>query len=90
MPKLDAQISTLEERLKQLKLRQQRNDARQRAIDAQRERKAETRRRFVIGAVIQAKIQDGEMDAQRLRGWLDRALTRKEDRALFGLPPTAE
>ena len=90
MPKLDEQISTLEERLKLLKLRQQRSDARKRAIDAQRERKAETRRRFVIGAVIQAKVQDGEMDAQRLRGWLDRALTRTDDRALFDLPPKSE
>jgi TolA-binding protein len=87
MPKLDEQISTLEERLKQLKLRQQRSDARKRAIDAQRERKAETRRRFLLGAVIQAKVQEGEMDAGRLREWLDQALTRKDDRALFDLPP---
>src|ERR1700736_837206 len=87
MPKLDDQISTLEERLKQLKLRQQRSDARKRAIDAQRERKAETRRRFLVGAVIQAKVQEGEMDAGRLREWLDQALTRKDDRALFDLPP---
>ena len=41
MPKLDDQISTLQERLKQLKLRQQRTEARKRAIDAQRERKNE-------------------------------------------------
>jgi TolA-binding protein len=87
MPKLDEQISTLEERLKQLKLRQQRSDARKRAIDAQRERKSETRRRFLLGAVIQAKVQEGEMDAGRLREWLDQALTRKDDRALFDLPP---
>ena len=44
MPKLDDQISTLQERLKQLKLRQQRIDARKRAIETLRERKAETRR----------------------------------------------
>jgi hypothetical protein len=87
MPKLDDQISTLEERLKQLKLRQQRSDARKRAVDAQRERKAETRRRFVVGAVIMAKVQEGEMDQSRLREWLDQALTRRDDRALFELPP---
>jgi hypothetical protein len=87
MPKLDDQISTLEERLKQLKLRQQRSDARKRAVDAQRERKAETRRRFVVGTVIMAKVQEGEMDQSRLREWLDQALTRKDDRALFELPP---
>ena len=90
MPKLDDQISTLEERLKQLKLRQQRNDARKRALDAQRERRADTRRRFVIGTLIQTKIQEGEMDPARLREWLDRSLTRKDDRALFDLPPKPE
>ena len=40
MPKLDEQISTLQDRLKQLKLRQQRSDARKRAVEAQREKKA--------------------------------------------------
>jgi hypothetical protein len=33
MPKLDDQISALQDRLKQLKLRQQRLDARKRAIE---------------------------------------------------------
>ncbi|MDB6084269.1 MAG: hypothetical protein JWN43_2150 [Gammaproteobacteria bacterium] len=90
MPKLDEQISTLEERLKQLKLRQQRTDARKRALDVQRERKADTRRRFLVGAVVMAKVREGEMDSSRLSEWLDRALTRKDDRALFDLPPAPE
>ncbi|MGO9994307.1 MAG: mobilization protein [Steroidobacteraceae bacterium] len=89
MPKLDEQISTLQERLKQLKLRQQRGEARQRAVDAQRERKAETRRRFVVGTVILEKVGNGEMDRSLLLVWLDSSLTRKEDRALFDLPPKA-
>jgi hypothetical protein len=87
MPKLDEQISTLQERLKQLKLRQQRSEARKRALDAQRERKAETRRRFVVGEVVLAKVEQGEMDRGQLRAWLDQALTRQDDRALFDLPP---
>jgi hypothetical protein len=90
MPKLDDQISTLQVRLQQLKLRQQRSDARKRALDAQRERKAETRRRFLVGAVIQTKVQEGQMDAGRLREWLDQALTRKDDRVLFDLPPKSD
>src|ERR1700693_2208608 len=49
MPKLDDQISTLQEKLTQLKLRQQRLDARKRAIDALRERKAATRRKIMVG-----------------------------------------
>jgi hypothetical protein len=89
MPKLDEQISTLQERLKQLKLRQQRSDARQRALQAQRERKAETRRKFVVGSVILGKVGSGEIDRSQLRAWLDSSLTRQEDRALFDLPPKA-
>jgi hypothetical protein len=87
MPKLDDQISTLQERLRQLKLRQQRVDARKRAIETLRERKAETRRQFVVGSVILAKVQEGVMDPMQLRDWLDQTLIRRDDRALFHLPP---
>ncbi len=87
MPKLDQQISMLQDRLTQLKLRQQRIEARKRAIESQRERKLETRRHLLVGAVILAKVRDGDMDADILRGWLDAALSRAGDRALFDLPP---
>jgi hypothetical protein len=90
MPKLDDQISTLQERLKQLKLRQQRIDSRRRAIETMRERKAETRRQFVVGSVILAKVQEGAMDPMQLKDWLDQTLTRSDDRALFHLPPRDE
>jgi len=90
MPKLDDQISTLQERLKQLKLRQQRIDARKRAIETLRERKAETRRQFVVGSVILAKVQEGVLDPMQLRDWLNQTLTRRDDRALFHLPPKDE
>jgi hypothetical protein len=88
MPKLDDQISTLQERLNQLKLRQQRLDARKRAIEAQRERKAETRRKILVGGVVLAKLRKGEIDGEQFRGWLNDALTRADDRALFDLSPS--
>jgi hypothetical protein len=87
MPKLDDQISTLQQRLQQLKLRQQRVDARKRAIAANRDRKTETRRRILMGTLIMEKIQQGEIDQKQILTWLDHALTRSADRALFGLPP---
>jgi large subunit ribosomal protein L7/L12 len=86
MPKLDDQISTLQEKLTQLKLRQQRLDARKRAVDALRERKAATRRKILVGGIVLTKVEQGEIDNEQFRGWLDQALTRAEDRALFGLP----
>jgi uncharacterized protein (DUF3084 family) len=85
MPKLDDQISALQTRLSQLKLRQQRLDARKRAIEAQRERKTETRRKILVGGIVLEKLRQGEIDGEQFRGWLDQALTRADDRALFGL-----
>jgi len=89
MAKLDEQISTLEERLKQLKLRHQRTEARKNAIAAQRQRKADTRRKILIGAVVMARLEQKTMDEAMLRGWLDEALKGADDRALFNLPPKA-
>lgn len=86
MPKLDQQISTLEEKLKLLKLKHQRSEARKRSVEATRERKAETRRKILVGTVVMAKARDGEMDAALLRQWLNQALTRGDERALFDLP----
>jgi hypothetical protein len=86
MPKLDDQISTLEEKLKQLKLKAQRIEARKKAIDAKRERKADTRRKILVGAIVMAKVERKVMDEKVLRGWLDEALTRADDRKLFELP----
>jgi hypothetical protein len=86
MPKLDDQISTLQQRLQQLKLRQQRIDARKRAITATRERKADTRRKILVGALVLEKIQQGEMDKEKLMAWLNEALSRASDRLLFDLP----
>jgi hypothetical protein len=68
-------------------LRQQRVDARKRAIAAHRERKADTRRKIVIGTLILDRIQRGEFDQAQLLGWLDQTLSRADDRALFQLPP---
>jgi uncharacterized protein (DUF3084 family) len=87
MPKLDEQISTLQGKLSQLKLRQQRVDARKRAIAAHRGKKLATRRQILVGGIILAKLEQGELDRQQFHGWLDQALTRADDRALFGLSP---
>jgi hypothetical protein len=98
VPKLDDQISTLQQKLQQLKLRQQRIDARKHAISAARDRKADTRRKILLGGLVLEKLQQGEIDKDRVSIWLDQALSRPSDRALFDLPartriadlPTAE
>ena len=34
-----------------------------------------------------AKVEAGDFDSRTFRRWLDKALTRKDDRELFELPP---
>jgi hypothetical protein len=85
MSRIDERIEALEAKLKQLKVRQQRAEARARALSSRRDRKADTRRKILVGAVILAKVENGLFDKKRLNEWLDAALTREDDRALFGL-----
>lgn len=84
--KLDERIQGLEEKLQQLKARQARAEARKRALLSRRARKDDTRRKILAGAIVMAKVEAGELDAKRFREWLDQALTRADDRALFELP----
>jgi hypothetical protein len=86
MPKLDERITALETRLKELKNRQQRISARQRALEARRNRKTDTRRKILAGAIVLARVEQGRLPSAELRAWLDEALTRPDDRALFELP----
>lgn len=87
--KLDERIETLETKLQQLKVRQQRIAARRAALLSSRARKEDTRRKILVGAVILAKVEQGDFDERQLRRWLDKALVRADDRALFELNPKA-
>jgi hypothetical protein len=85
MSKVDSRIEALEAKLKQLKVQQQRSEQRARTVAARRSRHDELRKKILVGAVMLAKVAAKEFDEQILIGWMDRELTRGEDRALFGL-----
>jgi hypothetical protein len=85
MSKVDEQIASLEEKLRQLKARQQKTIARQRAFESHRERRNDTRRKILIGAVVLVRVKQGRLPETELRAWMDAALTRTDDRALFAL-----
>lgn len=86
MHKLDERISTLESRLKELKARPRQIETRRRAIGSRRTRKADTRHKVLVGAIVLERVERGALARDELHAWLDAALTRAEDRALFGLP----
>jgi hypothetical protein len=85
MSNLDDRIATLSGKLKQLKAQQQQAAARQKALESKRTRRADTRRKILVGAVVLARIEQGRLSDAELRGWMDEALTRPDDRALFNL-----
>ena len=85
MARIEEKIEGLEARLRALKARKARLEARRRSAETQRERKADTRRKILVGAVVLAEVDKGTLPYDTLRGWLDRALAREDDRHLFGL-----
>jgi hypothetical protein len=85
MPKIDDRVAALELKLKQLKALQQRKDARVRTAEGRRTRREELRRKILVGAVVLAKVETGEIEEGTLKQWMRPALTKPEDRALFGL-----
>jgi hypothetical protein len=87
MSKLNERVAALEGRLKQLKAKQQKADARKRALEARQTRTHETRRKILAGAIVLAKVEKGVLSEAQFRAWLDESLTRADDRALFDLPP---
>jgi hypothetical protein len=86
MPKIEDRIAALRGRLQQLEARKQQIAARRKALETRRQRTEDTRRKVLVGAIVLAKVEGGEFEKERLRGWLDEALTRPDDRALFDLP----
>ena len=87
MPGIEDRIADLEKRLKQAKALKQQQVAREKAAERKRQRSDDTRRKILVGAVILAKVESGEWPKERLRELMDQALTRADDRALFGLLP---
>ena len=83
--KLTDRIDTLEQRLRELRARHQKSEARRRTVESRRSRRDETRRKILVGAIVLAKVEQGVLEESVLRRWLDGALTRADDRALFAL-----
>ena len=83
--KLNERISNLEQRLGQLREQRQREDQRKRTFESRKTRKEDSRRKILIGALVLARVQQGRFSEGELKRWLDEALTRADDRALFGL-----
>jgi phage shock protein A len=85
MGALEDKIAKAEDKLKQLKAEQQKIDARKKAAEVQRKRQDDTRRKVLVGAVILARLDAGEWPQAEFTAMRDAAISRAEDRRLFGL-----
>ena len=59
------------EKLRQLQARQQRLEARQQTMLVTRSRREDTRRKILVGAVVLAKVERGEIPEATLKEWLE-------------------
>ena len=87
MTKLDEQIESLETRLKQKKALRQKTQARIRAEAQSKQRKEDTRKKILLGVMVQSMMDKGKITADTVKENLDETLTRDDERALFNLPP---
>ena len=79
MRKLEEQRARINAEIQRVKGREQ-----------QAERKRETRRKILAGAMVLDRLARGEVAEKLFRADMDRFLERDQDRALFDLPPRAE
>lgn len=86
MATVDERISALKEKLKQEQAKKASIEARKRAAEAKKSRSEATRKKVLIGAVIQARVERGKFSSSELETMMNEDLTRADDRALFGLP----
>ena len=73
----------LEEKRARINAEIQRVKAREREA----ERKRDTRRKILAGAMVLDRVERGELSEKLFLGDMDRFLERDRERALFGLPP---
>ena len=58
-----------------------------RSRESQEERKRETRRKILAGAMVLDRVARGDLSEKLFKADMDRFLEREQDRALFDLPP---
>ena len=77
------------DRIRQLEEQRARINAeiqRVRSRESQEERRRETRRKILAGAMVLDRVKRKELSEKLFKADMDRFLDRDQDRALFGLP----
>ncbi|MDE2756420.1 MAG: mobilization protein [Acidobacteriota bacterium] len=78
----EERIKHLDEAVAKLRAEQRRL----RALTSREERKQDTRRLILMGAMLRDRMERGDLPEPLFKADMDRFLVRDRDRALFGLP----
>ena len=90
MTKTDDKLAKLQEQKDAAKAKAKEIERKMASIRAKQQaeqRKIDTRRKVLVGAMVLEQVERGEWPQERLIAALDRFLTRDNERALFDLPP---
>jgi len=87
MATVDERISALKEKLKQEQAKKASIEARKRAAEAKKSRAYATRKKILMGSMLEARMALGKLAESKLNAMMDEYLTRADDRAVFGLTP---
>lgn len=87
---IEQRIEASKKRLEELKRKKKALEKRQKVLESKEERRADTRRKILLGSMLLAEIEKGGDAWADLLVKLDAYLRRDDDRALFDLPPQAQ
>jgi hypothetical protein len=90
LAELNEQQAKIEAQLKQKRAAIVRQKQQQQAKITNAKRKADTRRKVLIGAAVLAQVEAGGWSQEMLTKLLNVYLTRDDDRQLFDLPPRVQ
>lgn len=87
---LEKKLQNHLDQVKKIKARQQAIAARERTKEKEQQRKDETRRKILLGSYLLKKMNNNDVNKEKILAEMNEFLTENRDRKLFDLPPIDE
>jgi hypothetical protein len=83
---LEKKLQNHLDQVKKIKARQQAIAARERTKEKEQQRKDETRRKILLGSYLLKKMNNNDVNKEKILAEMNEFLTENRDRKLFDLP----
>ena len=83
---LEKKLQNHLDQVKKIKARQQAIAARERTKEKEQQRKDETRRKILLGSYLLKKMNNNDVNKEKILAEMNEFLTESRDRKLFDLP----